>query len=69
MTGFLIISVVGVTAATPSAKIILAYYIAGLVEGDGSIKVPCVVRSAKEKLQYPSVTVCTKRSAISSIVS
>jgi len=27
------------------------------VEGDGSIKVPCVVRSAKGKLQYPSITI------------
>lgn len=38
-------SAIGV-AAVPSAAATLAYYIAGLVKGDGNIKVPCVVRSA-----------------------
>lgn len=32
-------------------------YIAGLIEGDGSIKVPSTLRSDKGKLIYPSVTI------------
>jgi len=55
-TGFLIMSPFFIGAA-PSAKANLAYYVAGLVEADGSIKVPSVVRSAKGKLQYPSITI------------
>jgi LAGLIDADG endonuclease len=35
----------------------LAYYIAGLIEGDGSIHVPKTERSIKGKLNYPSITV------------
>jgi hypothetical protein len=35
----------------------LAHYIAGLIEGDGSIKVPNSLRSDKNKLLYPSVTI------------
>jgi hypothetical protein len=56
MTGFLTMSPIGV-AAPPSVKSILAYYIHGLVEGDGSIKVPSVVRSPNGKLRYPSITI------------
>lgn len=32
-------------------------YIAGLIEGDGSIKVPSTLRSDKGRLIYPSVTI------------
>ena len=39
------------------SKEYLAYYIAGLIEGDGSIKIPDSVRSGKNKLLYPSVTI------------
>ena len=39
------------------SQIISANYLAGLVEGDGSIKVPSVERSPKGKLLYPSVTI------------
>jgi hypothetical protein len=35
----------------------LSHYIAGLIEGDGSIKVPNSLRSDKNKLLYPSVTI------------
>ncbi|GJJ16194.1 hypothetical protein Clacol_010474 [Clathrus columnatus] len=35
----------------------LDHYIAGLIEGDGSIKVPNSLRSDKNKLLYPSVTI------------
>lgn len=35
----------------------LAQYIAGLVEGDGSIKLHARVRSDKGNLLYPSVTI------------
>lgn len=35
----------------------LAHYIAGMCEGDGSIKVPDGLRSDKGKLLYPSVTI------------
>lgn len=34
-----------------------SHYIAGLVEGDGSIKVPNKIRSEKGKILYPSVTI------------
>ena len=33
-------------------------YIAGLIEGDGSIKVPRTDRSASGKKRYPSITIC-----------
>ena len=39
------------------SKEYLTYYIAGLIEGDGSIKVPDSLRSDKNKLLYPSVTI------------
>ena len=35
----------------------LSAYIAGLVEGYGSIKIPSSVRSDKGKILYPSVTI------------
>lgn len=35
----------------------LSHYIAGLIEGDGSIKVPKEKRSKKGKLLYPSITI------------
>lgn len=34
-----------------------SYYLAGLIEGDGSIKVPEKIRSDKGKKRYPSITV------------
>lgn len=34
-----------------------AYYLTGLIEGDGSIIVPDLVRSAKGKLNYPSIQI------------
>jgi hypothetical protein len=34
-----------------------AYYIAGLIEGDGTIHVPRSERSNKEKLNYPSIQI------------
>ena len=33
------------------------FYLAGLIEGDGSIKIPKSVRSDKGKLLYPSITI------------
>jgi hypothetical protein len=33
-------------------------YLAGLIEGDGSIFVPKTLRSAKDKLNYPSIQIC-----------
>lgn len=41
----------------PSVNTIAPEYIAGLIEGDGSIKVPSTLRSDKGKLIYPSVTI------------
>lgn len=35
----------------------LGYYLAGLIEGDGSIVVPTVQRSPKGKLYYPSIQI------------
>lgn len=35
----------------------LNYYLAGLIEGDGSIKIPKTVRSEKGKILYPSITI------------
>ncbi len=34
-----------------------AYYISGLIEGDGTIHVPKSERSSKEKLNYPSIQI------------
>ena len=34
-----------------------SYYIAGLIEGDGTIHVPKSERSSKEKLNYPSIQI------------
>jgi hypothetical protein len=44
-------------APQPTIKRPAPEYIAGLVEGDGSIKVPTTLRSDKGKLIYPSVTI------------
>lgn len=41
----------------PTIKTLAPEYIAGLIEGDGSIKVPSTLRSDKGKLIYPSVTI------------
>lgn len=35
----------------------LGYYLAGLIEGDGTIIVPTSTRSAKNKLNYPSIQI------------
>lgn len=35
----------------------LNYYLAGFIEGDGSIKIPKTVRSEKGKILYPSITI------------
>lgn len=39
----------------------LSFYLAGLIEGDGSIKIPKTVRSEKDKIFYPSVTIVSQR--------
>jgi hypothetical protein len=49
------ISSIGIANFPSKAK--LAAYIAGLVEGDGSIKIPSSIRSDKGKINYPSVTI------------
>ena len=41
----------------PTIKTPAPEYIAGLIEGDGSIKVPSTLRSDKGRLIYPSVTI------------
>ncbi|KAI9290430.1 COX1-domain-containing protein [Neoconidiobolus thromboides FSU 785] len=38
-------------------KIKLSYYLAGLIEGDGTIIVPTTERSAKGKINYPSIQI------------
>jgi hypothetical protein len=48
-------SLVGIASFPSTDK--LGAYIAGLVEGDGSIKIPSSVRSDKGKILYPSVTI------------
>lgn len=48
-------SLVGIVSFPSTEK--LSAYIAGLVEGDGSIKIPSSVRSDKGKILYPSVTI------------
>jgi LAGLIDADG endonuclease len=35
----------------------LSHYIAGIIEGDGSIKVPKEKRSKEGQLLYPSITI------------
>lgn len=35
----------------------LDHYLAGLIEGDGSIKIPKTVKSEKGKILYPSITI------------
>jgi hypothetical protein len=40
-----------------STRTTIASYLAGLIEGDGTIVVPTTVRSAKGKLNYPSVQI------------
>jgi len=45
------------TIPITSFRLDIIYSIAGLVEGDGSLKVPNVVRSSNNKLQYPSITI------------
>jgi hypothetical protein len=50
----------GGVASQPQLKVEnsnLSHYIAGLVEGDGSIKIPNKIRSEKGKILYPSVTI------------
>ncbi len=48
-------NLVGIASFPSTAK--LSAYIAGLVEGDGSIKIPSSLRSDKGKILYPSVTI------------
>ncbi len=38
-------------------KTLLGYYLAGLIEGDGSIIVPKTIRNQKGKLLYPKVKI------------
>lgn len=42
---------------TDSITLQFAYYIAGLIEGDGTIHVPKSERSSKNKLNYPSIQI------------
>src|SRR5882757_4502184 len=48
-------NLVGIASFPSTDK--LSAYIAGLVEGDGSIKIPSSFRSDKGKILYPSVTI------------
>jgi hypothetical protein len=52
---FITVSSVGIASLPVNNK--LGSYIAGLVEGDGSIKIPFTLRSDKGKILYPSVTI------------
>lgn len=40
-----------------SAKVLLGHYLAGLIEGDGSLIVPKTIRNQKGKLLYPVVKI------------
>ncbi len=51
----------GVNAKQPQPnlnRLDFSSYLAGLIEGDGSIFVPETLRSAKGKLNYPSIQIC-----------
>jgi hypothetical protein len=39
-------------------KINFSHYLAGLIEGDGTIIVPKTERSVKGKINYPSLKIC-----------
>ena len=51
----------GVNAMQPQSnlnRLDFSSYLAGLIEGDGSIFVPKTLRSDKGKLNYPSIQIC-----------
>jgi len=57
ITSITALSIVPFSHALGSSATITSSYIAGLIEGDGSIKVPDSPRSSTGKKRYPSVTI------------